>query len=219
MNTEYIITNKATHQGINGYTKIILISIVILVHSGVWYFVNIYNSLRPATSLNNLTTLVDSWIPYIGWSWFVYYSGHLFILIVGSVIVWQLGRKDFFRIILIICLMIITAGIIQLILPAKSPLPEKMNIVHQWFHANVFDDQYVCFPSLHVALSVLPGGIYIRYFKSFFFKIVVVIIIISIFLSTISLKEHYFVDSVAGVILAIFFLMIFNYYHLKSESQ
>jgi membrane-associated phospholipid phosphatase len=108
--------------------------------------------------------------------------------------------------------MIFTAGLIQLLVPAESPLPANMNGVQLWFHRYLFDDLYVCFPSMHVALTVFVACIGATYFRRVGPRAVLCLVVTLIFLSTITLKEHYVVDSVAGALFALIFFM-FYYFH------
>jgi membrane-associated phospholipid phosphatase len=207
--SEYTRIAAGVGQKINWPAKVSLIAVVFLVHVTVWHFVNQYNALRPASELNNLSMPADDWIPYLGWTWPVYYFAHLFVTIGGGLIIWRLPARSFVRIIIITAVMISTAGIIQIIIPARSPLPGEMNRVHAWFHRYLLNDPYVCFPSLHVALSLLPACIGIKYFKRARVRWALCVTVALIFISTVTLKEHYLIDSIAGGIFALAFFEVY----------
>ncbi|HQT91995.1 MAG TPA: phosphatase PAP2 family protein, partial [Candidatus Kryptobacter bacterium] len=199
--------------------KVGLIAVTFIIHVTVWHFINQYNALRPASELNDLSMAADYWISYLGWSWPVYYFAHLFVTIGGSLIIWRLPARSFVRIIVITAVMIATAGVIQIIIPARSPLPDEMNRVHAWFHRYLLNDPYVCFPSLHVALSILPACIGIRYFKGARVKWALCIAVVLIFISTVTLKEHYLIDSIAGGIFGLAFFEIYNLLERKDKRS
>jgi membrane-associated phospholipid phosphatase len=111
--------------------------------------------------------------------------------------------------------MILAGGIIQLILPAKSPLPEHMNSVHLWIHNNLVNDPFVCFPSMHVSLATLPTLLLLDRIKEFNSKLLLFIVLILISLSTITLKEHYFVDMIAGFAMGYLFYKLFKFQAIK----
>lgn len=190
--------------------KTILILLVILIHSSVWAYVNYFNSQRPLSHLHDLSIFLDRLIPYLGWSWFVYYFGHIYIVVGSSFAIWNFKRNDFLKIIFLFSLMIVVGGIIQLIIPAKSPMPEQMGYIHHWIHQNISHDPYVCFPSMHVALATIPSLLFFEKYKSALNRFILVMILLLIFMSTVTLKEHYFIDSVAGLFMAFFFYILFR---------
>ena len=190
--------------------KIAFIILVIIFHSSVWAFVNNFNSHRSQNDLYNLTIFCDWLIPYLGWSWFIYYFGHIYIVVGSSFAIWNFKRSDFQKIIFLFCLMIVVGGIIQLLIPAKSPLPQQMGYIHAWIHYNISHDPYVCFPSMHVSLAALPTFLLLYGYKSSFMIIILIVNLFVIFISTVTLKEHFFIDAVAGLLLAYFFFLLFR---------
>jgi membrane-associated phospholipid phosphatase len=190
--------------------KILLIMSVLLFHTSIWAFVNYYNSKLQPGEINNLSTFVDKFIPYIGWSWPVYYGGHLYIIIITSWTIWNFIRSNFLRIVLVFNIMVITGGIIQLVIPAQSPLPAHINFIHAWMHQNAANDLYVCFPSMHVALAVLPTLLLLDKLKELSTKILLISALILICISTVVLKEHYFIDMISGLATGYLFYKLFN---------
>ncbi len=53
-----------------------------------YYMVNQICSTFPASKLYNLNTVIDDIIPYIGFTWIIYYSGDLFMLIWAFAVIW-----------------------------------------------------------------------------------------------------------------------------------
>jgi membrane-associated phospholipid phosphatase len=64
---------------------------------------------------------------------------------------------------------------------------------------------YACLPSMHVALSVLPVCILYSVLKSIWIRIFSTLLAVLITVSTLTLKEHYFLDALAGLLLALIF--------------
>jgi membrane-associated phospholipid phosphatase len=54
---------------------------------------------------------------------------------------------------------------------------------------------------MHVALAVLPACVSITVFHSRWFRLVTVVLVSAIILSTLTLKKHYVLDAVAGLLL------------------
>jgi membrane-associated phospholipid phosphatase len=202
--------NEDTKNEFSAFQKLALMLIVALIHSSVWAFVNNFNSLRPSRDLWDLSTVIDKYIPYIGWTWVFYYGGHIFIITISAIAIWHFSKPDFIKIISLFSLMIITGGIIQLVIPAESPLPHQMNSVHALMHNNISHDPYVCFPSMHVSLAALPTFLLLSQSRSFLIKSILVIALILVIISTLTLKEHYFIDAIAGLLMSFLFFRMFN---------
>lgn len=75
------------------------------------------------------------------------------------------------------------------------------------------DEPYNCFPSLHVALSVISFLYWIKIFPNM--KWLMGAFVLSIILSTLFVKQHYILDVISGVLLAITSFYIANYFIKK----
>ena len=181
--------------------RVVFILCVVLLHIGVHHYVNAFNAQRPTSDLYQVSTSVDELIPYLGWTWVIYYMGDVYILLWAPVVVWMLPQRKFVRAMSIFALMIIVGGILQLLLPARSPWPDNGSEVQRWFHRSVIWDPFVCLPSMHVALALLPACVSMTIFQSRWFRVATVILVTAITLSTLTLKEHYVLDAVSGILL------------------
>ncbi|MFX0549686.1 phosphatase PAP2 family protein [Hathewaya histolytica] len=137
-------------------------------------------------------------IPYVAW------YGYVAIFLVLLCI---LDKKRYFRAVLSLNLGMLISYVIFFILPTHVPRPQivdtdilsKMVI---WIYSN--DNPYNCFPSIHVLNTVI-----INYFVcvshkfSKLTKVICTLVGISIILSTLYIKQHYFPDVIGGVILAL----------------
>ena len=73
------------------------------------------------------------------------------------------------------------------------------------------DNPYNCFPSIHVLSSFLPILFTFKYNKSRIMKVFTLISGIMIILSTLFVKQHYFLDVLASLILSsILYLVVSN---------
>ncbi len=79
------------------------------------------------------------------------------------------------------------------------------------------DNPYNCFPSIHVLSAYLPLLFAFKYKKSTFIKVFTLIGSISISLSTLFVKQHYFMDAVASVILGTILYFVFTNEYILSR--
>lgn len=211
--SELILPAKMSSRGkLNWSRRLLLMSGVVILHLACYNFlVRDINGQRAPSELLNLQTVVDSWIPYAGWTWFFYYLGDLYIVFFAAYVVWKLPEAKFLRSVWIYIVMIIFGALLQIALPSKSPWPESLASVQHWFHISFSINPYACLPSMHVALAVLPTCIGLRILKSFWLKALSIAMASLIAISTISMKEHYFLDSLSGVIFALLFYVIWRW--------
>lgn len=144
-------------------------------------------------------------LPYISW---YFYVGFFLILI--SVF----NKEGYFKLLISLVVgMLISYGIFY-IFPTyvQRPVIYKTDI----FSGLVVDlyardNPYNCFPSVHVLNSVLVAT-YVNKQEKFArgVKIISTIIAILIILSTMFLKQHYFLDVVAGTIMAYVLYFVIN---------
>jgi membrane-associated phospholipid phosphatase len=191
--------------------RLLIMSGILLLHSVCYYFlVRVVNEQRPPSEFLNLRTVVDNWIPYLGWTWFFYYFGDLYIVFFAAYVVWKLPEAKFLRSAWIYTMMIISGALLHIALPSKSPWPVDLTYVQHWFHSSVSLNPYACLPSMHVALTILPACISLSILKPSWLKGLSITLAALIAISTITLKEHYFLDTLAGVIFALIFYLIWR---------
>ena len=75
------------------------------------------------------------------------------------------------------------------------------------------DKPYDCFPSIHVISCYLPMLFVLKHNKSMLMNIFAVISGVSITLSTMFLKQHYFLDAFVSVIMGTILFLIFTKTH------
>lgn len=182
--------------------RVAAIAGLVILHATIYRFVNSFNARRPAADFFSFSIKLDARIPYVGWTWVVYYAAVAYLLVGAPIVLLRLPRGAFQRAGAAYGSMIMIGGASQLLLPGRSPWPDHPLLVHRWFHEQVSYDPFVCFPSMHVALIVLSvlfaAAVFpLRWTRSLFAGFAVAVAI-----STLTLKEHYLVDVAAGALLA-----------------
>jgi membrane-associated phospholipid phosphatase len=167
--------------------------------------VNEINRRLPPSQLNNLSTVFDTWIPYLGWTFLFYYLGLFYISFWAFFIVWKLTDKKLLRAVYTYTAMILTGALLEIAVPAQSPYPADMNSIQQFIHEKSYSGPYACFPSMHVMLTVLPALILFSVIRSRWIRFLSTLTAVLIVASTLTLKEHFFIDTLAGVIFAFIF--------------
>jgi len=184
-------------------SRLTAIAAVVLLHAGCYYVVNLINSWRALSTFVDLEIALDRWIPFLEWTWTIYYLGDLYIVFWGAFVVWRMPGHWFRRAILTYAGMIVVGAAIQLALPASAPWPATLNDAQRWVHDLIAMRPYACLPSMHVALAVLPAALGVTVLDQRWLKILSVGLAVLITLSTVTLKEHFVLDAAAGVLLAL----------------
>ncbi len=172
---------------------------VIAFHLVCYFTVNYINDRRPATHFFDLSIAIDSRIPYLGWTWPFYYIGVPYMSFWAFLVVWRLPEALFRSSLRAYMGMIVAGAATQLAIPARSPWPVVPAPFQGFMHTHVSYDPYVCLPSMHVALSVLPACLSLHAFRSPCIRALSFSVAALICVSTLTMKEHYFVDTVAGL--------------------
>ncbi|MBZ9609618.1 phosphatase PAP2 family protein [Clostridium estertheticum] len=167
---------------------------------------------------NDLFTFVDKLIPFNKFFILPYISWYIFIAIFATILC-IVDKGRYLKLLITLNMGMITCYIIYYVYPTCVPRPMITgtdffsNLVLSLYMA---DNPYNCFPSIHVLNSVLVA-LYIyeseKVFKSI--KIICVIAAVFIILSTMFIKQHYFVDVLAGIIFAC--VLYFSFKNLKFD--
>ena len=176
---------------------------VVVLHIALYYVVNAVNSARPATALFDFGLPIDGRIPFVRSSVIVYYLGDAYILLWGAYILGRLTPPGFRRAIMAYAGMIVVGAAIQLALPARAPWPADPAAMQAWVHDSIALRAYACLPSMHVALSVLPAAMSVAVLDRPAARWASVLAVVLITISTLTLKEHYFLDAATGTLLGL----------------
>jgi membrane-associated phospholipid phosphatase len=175
----------------------------IAFHLLCYFSVNWINNLRPTGHLWDLSIAIDHRIPYLGWTCIFYYIGVPYMSFWAFYVMWNLPDNVFRSALPAYLGMIAVGAATQLLFPARSPWPATPVPFQSFMHARVSYDPYVCLPSMHVALSVLPAGLSLLAFRSRWIRAISLGLAVLITASTLTLKEHYFLDTIGGLVLGL----------------
>jgi len=152
-----------------------------------------------------LMTPLDETIPFIPWTWWVYFPGYVASLTLATV-----GIRDdrlFFRALLGGALAQCIAACIYLLIPSTFPRPTAADLPAAgltreailWFWS--LDPPNNTFPSTHVAISTV-GALALWREKSPL-RFIALLLVAGIFITVHTAKQHYWIDAVAGVLLGV----------------
>jgi len=154
---------------------------------------------------NSLFTFVDEFIPFNKFFILPYVSWYMFI-VVFSAFLCVLDKQRYIKLLITLNIGMITSYIIFYFYPTYVPRPI---ITRTDFFSNLVsslyavDKPYNCFPSIHVLDSVLIAMYTCRSEKvGKLIKVICGVMAVSIILSIMFIKQHYFADVIAGIIFA-----------------
>lgn len=153
----------------------------------------------------DLATTWDTAIPYIRGSWVIYYFGFCYIPVWAGIGIWRLSRTDFHRTIGVYGGLVISGAILHLVIPTQAPWPleERLTSVQHGFKTLFSIEPLACFPSMHVALAVLPCLISLVVIKSAFGRVCSIVLSTAVCFSVVTAKEHWVLDAVSGFVLGL----------------
>jgi len=173
------------------------------LHVLLYFLVNRISEARPADVWIDFSISLDERIPFLPWTWVVYYGGDLFIVGFAAWVLWRLPDAAFRRASIAYAAMMLLAATIQVLFPGPAPWPAEFTAAQAWGHAAAGMHRFATFPSMHVALSVLPACLSLSVLRRPSARGAAVLAALVISLSTLTLKEHLVLDAVAGAILAL----------------
>ncbi len=176
---------------------------VALLHLGAYWTVTRINSVRPDDVLWMLETPLDRAIPHLGWTWPAFWFGYPFVLVGGAWALWRLPVPLFARAVVAFAAMTVVGAVVQMLVPARSPWPLDAHPVQRFIHEATLTRPYASLPSMHVAYSVLVALFGIRACGQAATRWSFGLAAVLIAVSTVTLKEHFILDPVAGTVLAV----------------
>lgn len=149
-------------------------------------------------------------IPFLPWTIVFYFLAYIQVVFAILISYKRELKKDTT---VIICL-IILHGLFFLFFPTVYPRPilptETGTLSRLGYNIIIFfDSAKNCFPSLHVALSLMASLILSKHSKRL--KIISYTITTITIISTLTLKQHYFLDIWGGIVTTIIFYFLLVY--------
>jgi len=164
---------------------------------GIFYiFPNFYASWKPSQLP---LTWVDHSVPFLPWTFLIYTSDYLLILLAVLIIEDKESFQSFSR--TMFCTLFI-CGLFFLFFPTTYPRPpypvlDSLIIQGAMDLVYIADSPNNCFPSMHVALTSVAAW-NLRNRSSRLFR-VFVIWTLAVIASTLTTKQHYLADIVGGL--------------------
>ena len=178
-------------------------------------------SLATASRSFDLTTSLDMAIPFLPWTWWIYFPHYVFGLVVTTIA--MPDPRVMFRVFLAILLGQVISCSIYFLLPSTYPRPQTVGDADAitaaaltWFWG--IDPPNNTFPSTHVANACMAamGAWYSRHPIRWY----AILVAAGVFITVHTAKQHYWVDAVGGVIVAaIAFRWAFRIWPMKDARQ
>jgi len=196
-----------TGRALPWYVRVGLVVSVGLLQLIVFYITYYLYHLIPYPGYLDLETWLDRAVPYLEWSWIIYYFGFAYITIWGAAGVWFMSTWALRRTILVYVGLVLTGGLLHLLIPSDSPWPlvRDLSSAQNSFKSACGIEPLAGFPSMHAAMAVLPAFIGLYLFRSEFQRVLSVVLAVAVCISIITAKEHWAIDVPAGILLGLAF--------------
>ncbi len=152
----------------------------------------------------DLSTPLDHAIPFIPWTWWIYFPGYVGSLILATVAI----RNDhlFFQALAAAALAQLIAILFYFLIPSTFPRPTVDDLPSEgltreailWFWS--FDPPNNTFPSTHIAISGV--GALALWHERNSFRFLALLLVVGVIITVHTTKQHYCVDAVGGIVLA-----------------
>lgn len=160
-------------------------------------------SLATAHRSYDLTTALDRAIPFVPWTWWIYFPHYVLGLVITAVAVRD--ARILFRVVFAVALGQVVSVAVYFVLPSTFPRPTSLEgadpitaAAIQWFWTT--DPPNNTFPSTHVANACMAAfgawysGQRVRWYSA--------LMAVGVFVTVHTTKQHYWMDAVAGVLVA-----------------
>lgn len=182
--------------------RLVAVAGVALLHLLAYLAVTRVNAARPAHALWNLSTVIDDAIPHLPHTWPLYWLVYPFVPIVGGIALLRMPDASFHRAVVASAGMLLAGAAIQLLIPAHAPWPASPAPMQRLYHASGLVLPYANLPSMHVAFATLTALLFSSTTPSPAARGAAGTAALAITIGTLTLKEHFVLDAVAGVLLA-----------------
>ena len=179
------------------------IAVVALLHLLAYLAVTRVNAGRPEGAFWNLATGLDSAIPHLPSTWPLYWLVYPFVPIAGAVALLRLSDAGFKRAIVAYSAMLLIGAAIQLLVPARAPWPDVPAPIQHFYHTSGLVLPYANLPSMHVAFATLTAAMLVTVVASRSWRLVTAGAALLITIGTLTLKEHFVLDAICGVLLGL----------------
>jgi PAP2 superfamily len=201
------------------YLRVALVLGVAALQLGTFFWTYKLYAIIPYSTYINVEIAWDRSIPYLEWSWVVYYFGFAYIVFWGAAGIWRMSMRVLLRTIGVYCAMVLIGTVLRLAIPTETPwqFVRDLSAVQHNFKITWNIEPLACFPSMHVAMAILPAFISLYEFKSAFNRVISVILALSVSASVVTAKEHWLLDACGGLALGLVAGWVWRIYALKID--
>lgn len=159
---------------------------------------------------------IDQWIPFLPWTTWIYITDYAYPVVVGFLLRDSLTMT---RLTFSFFLMANFVGLVFIFFPTQSLRENYALSSGDWLMAIIrtLDSPLNCFPSAHVAILGLSLAALQRERPKLVWPFLVWAILVSI--STLTTKQHYFVDVVGGGLLGYFCFVVAEKIIIRGQSK
>lgn len=176
------------------------------------------------TNSHTINMQIDTLIPFCKYFVFFYFAYYWFTPLVIYLTSYSSKRK-FFKLIITTTITCVLANIVFLTYQVKMTRPEILgndlfDLWIKWLYTDLDPTALNCFPSLHAAMGVIT--VIASYKNNIFPKwlqITGIILGIGCAISTVFIKQHYFIDMIIGTLLVIIIYSIISLIDKKIHNK
>lgn len=183
--------------------RLLALAGIALLHLGVYFVVTRLTLLRPETAFIDPHVPWDDQIPHLAWTWPAYWLPYLLVPVAAFTAMQRLKPRAFLRLFVAWSGMLIIGGAIQVAWPAIAPWPDAPGITQRLYHASGLILPYATLPSMHVAHVAMAALVMGTVFPMTRVRTTGAALTLLAAAATLTLKEHLFLDAVAGFALAL----------------
>lgn len=190
---------------VNHFLKIISLLSLVVWQLILFYLTYYLYHLFGYSNYLNLESWVDHAIPYISWSFVIYYFGFIYIALWGIAGIWNMSRRRLKLTIAGYATIITMGALIRLVFPSDAPwqfIPDLHQA--QYLFKNKFNIEPLGgFPSMHAAISTMTAFINFHTFQKYRYKYISILLALLVCCSIVTAKEHWAIDVPAGIVIGL----------------
>lgn len=179
------------------------VAAVVVLHLLAYLAVTRVNAGRPEHALWDLSTRFDAVIPHLPSTWPLYWLVYPFVPLAGGYALLRMSEPAFRRAVIAYGGMMLVGACVQLLVPARAPWPESPAAIQHFYHTSGLVLPYANLPSMHVAFATLTAAMLLSVVPTWGCRVASSAAALLITVGTLTLKEHFVLDAVGGVVLAL----------------
>ena len=197
--------SRPTESETSWYLRIAMVLAITALQLATFYLTYKLYAVWGYQRFVDVETFWDRFIPYVRWSWTVYYFGFAYVIFWGAAGIWGLSTRAFRRTGVVFAGLIIAGTILRLVIPTNSPwqFVHELAEAQRSFKTTCGIEPLAGFPSMHVAMAVLSAFISLFVFRGRLQRVLSVLLALLVCASVVTAKEHWSLDVLGGMILGL----------------